>query len=90
MSSKAEDLLLDKYNWDASHPDYSTASFRKDEVLRAMKEIASIAFAAGVETGFKNSSLVQRSLDHQTGIKKDFASAMKAKEDFLSKLFDNE
>lgn len=50
MPSKAENFLLDKFNWDTSHPDYSTASFRKDEVLAAMKEIASIPY----DEGFKD------------------------------------
>lgn len=59
-----------------------------EKATESIKEIASIAFAAGVESGFKNSSLVQRSLDHQTGIKKDFVSAMKAKEQFIAKLFE--
>lgn len=70
--SEAENMLLDKYNWDAKHPDYSTASFRKDEVLAAMKEIASLAFDAGKKEG-----------DYFP----TFGEPPLSKEQFISKLF---
>lgn len=51
MPSKAEEILLDKYDWDTLHQNYSGAVFKKEVVLIIMKDIAEGAFQAGVVYG---------------------------------------
>lgn len=89
MPSKAHEIL-DKVLEERCKDTFPVFMLLEHEeaVLAAMKEIASIAFAAGMDSTIKNTTLVHKL--HQTGKKVNIAQIQKAKEQFIENLFNNE
>jgi hypothetical protein len=80
--SKAEAIIRQFYP-DAKLGEFDC--FNINKVIVMMKEIGSLAFAAGMDSTMKNTTLVHKT--YQTGKKTDIAAIQKDKEQFISKLF---
>jgi len=78
--SKAQEILYSKLTYGKN-----THIGKEENILAAIKEIASLSYAAGMECAFRNTTLVQKGSN--TGVKKNFAQVMKDKNDYLAKLF---